>query len=240
MERGEARPYVVTNDCCSASAVFLHAPLSFGEISRHWIEEVRLEHCIVFQQQLLFSGILNVPKVHIVFQFECLVPLKTPECHILGHFVFLRKSVGSMWHNAAVIFNRQNSIEQSVCLSEISGDKILVRVLFFRVVKWVFFLDLLYNLFHFLLGLNFFHHSVINLGRVSLETARKLVIQVTVLSVQLREWLEFEIRPRCEIETLVWELILAVVSQTNGDVVIFSFCALDAAPELELLEVCGS
>lgn len=66
--------------------------------------------------------------------------------------------------------------------------------------------------------------------RLTLESAREFVVHIAMLRVDLRESHKFKIVGCCVIETLRWELVLAVVSHADGNVVI-AFDALNAAPE---------
>ena len=59
----EARPEIVSNNSDFVRRVRLNSPAAHGNVCCDFVEEVRLENCIIRQQCLLFLCVLAISKV---------------------------------------------------------------------------------------------------------------------------------------------------------------------------------
>ena len=136
-----------------------------------------------------------------------------------------------------VVFDRVNSVLESVKLCKVPGYKTCVRILFFSAGKWVFFLGsgldlLLCNVF-----VGFFcYNSDVNKVGVPREKALNCVEFVSILIIQSREGFELEIYGGCPIKSLFRELKLVSISNAHRDVVII-LQPFDATPEHQFFKV---
>ena len=147
--------------------------------------------------------------MHVAVKLKSLLLRESSEGDVTRYFMLLSESERAMGHYIAVIFDGQHCVVEAVSFNQVAGNEVLVWVLLFCVVEWIsfFFLLLFFNFFF----LDFLGNLMMNKVRLTLESARKLVVHIAMLRVDLRECHEFKIVGCCVIETLSWELVLAVV-----------------------------
>lgn len=195
------------------------------------VEEVKLKDSIVSQQQgLLFLG-LHVSKVRVRFQAEAFVALKSSEGNISFDFVSLSHAEGSLRNDLAVVLDSQDSVEKSVLLDQTAVDLSFVGVLGRGVLEGIaLFLSVLLLCVFLCIQVGFIFFFDVDVGAVSKERSKDLVVLFPVLSVHVAEFAEGEVSRAGKVERLGWELVLFRVGQTHSDVVVAAETA-HATPE---------
>ena len=233
----ESSPHVVPDDGCLSIGVFLDAPAAEGLIVRDLVQEISLENCVVCFKSYLFGFVLHVSKVREAIKLEAFVLGEASEGDISLNLVILGQTEGSLRADLAVVLNSEHSVEKTIFLDEGPVFDSLGRVFLRGVLE-----DVTLLLGDFLLGssgcvrVSFTFFFDVNVVAIANERSGDTIILVLVLSVDVTELAECEVRAACEVESLGGELILLRVRYSLGHVVV-TLGATDTAPEKKLLKV---
>ena len=214
-----------------ARHVFLAAPHANRQIAGDLVEEVRLVHCIILQQELLLCLVLAVSEVRVVGEGEALLEREASEGDVALDFVIFGQFESTVGANLTVILDRHHCVKKTILFDQTTVNDALCWVLRRCVLQWIPFLLLcILSSCRFRRRIGLILHLDVNVAAVALERPHQLIILILVQRVHIAELSEDKIVRRCEVESFRRELILLGIRNSHCDVVVCAQSA-DPAPE---------
>jgi hypothetical protein len=97
--------------------------------TRSLVQEVTVEAGSIIEKIRELTQMLNVSKVLVAFNFQCILLRKSAEGGIAANFVDFGQLNGPFRHDVAIILNSVNSVVKAVQFGEIERNKASVGVL---------------------------------------------------------------------------------------------------------------